>query len=596
MEAGTKQAGEVPVAPDSVQALRELVLLRALDTLAFALPVVCLVIVVQSWMRNELDALTIATSSFGLSFPLLRFLLRPLGFRRAAIFLLAAIVIAVFLVAARGGVAVGNMSLAVLALTLGTLFFGRAGALLTFGAIAVAFAGGGALVLGGWVSPPSLTMWNPETLGFWLRQLVALVVIGLALVLTQVFIVESLIGLYNATQRLAQLEHEQRLALEAAEIEKERTQRALEESRRIEGLARLAGGIAHDFNNTLTIIMGTIEMASWNIHDRRYLEQAFKQIMTAAESSAELTRQLLMLGRQQISTPKVVAMAPTLQRLCAALTRIIPEDVALELDVSADALTFVDPLMLERAFYNLMLNARDAMPTGGRIRVECKPLTRDEGSGATQFVMLKVTDTGVGMNEQTLAHVFDPFFTTKGLQGTGLGLATVQAWVKAAGGEIIAESTVGKGSAFTLLLPAEGHSPEPDTTPLAPQRPAPAPGARSKVLVVENRSDLRSNMEELLQQGGYDVLTAASGDEAIVLLRQHEDLALICLDSVLSGMSAMEVIERIRRLRPQLAILLCSGSAPEDLLRRGMAAGTLPFLAKPFTGRQLLEQVGKLLQ
>ncbi len=440
MGADTKHAGAPSVASDSVQALRELVLLHTLNTLAFAVPVVALVIVVQAWLRAELDLQTVVLTSYGLVFPALRLLRRALGFRLAASILLVLIIFTVLIVAARGGVAVGNMSLALLALILGTLFFGRIGALLVFCGVVLALAIGAVLVLNGIVPPVNLTMWNPETAGFWVRQFIALVVLGIALVVTQVFIIERLIGLYNETQRLAQLEL------------------ALEESRRIEGLARLAGGIAHDFNNTLTIIMGTTEMASYNIEDRKYLEQALKKIMDAAESSAELTRQLLMLGRHQMAAPKIVTMAPELARLCDALRRILPENLELRVDASSDAQALVDPMMLERAFYNLMLNARDAMPAGGQILVECRPWTGTVPGGVRDaskpHVLLKVSDNGVVLDEKTLSCIFDPFFTTKGQQGSGLGLATVHAWVKAAGGDIVAESTLGKGSAFTLSLPA----------------------------------------------------------------------------------------------------------------------------------------------
>lgn len=440
MEADSQYASTTSLAPDSVQALREQVLLLTLNTLAVAVPVISLVILVQAIQRAELDVLTVLLCSYGLVFPVLRFLRRALGFRWTASVLLVLVILTVLIVAARGGLAVGNMSLALLALILGTLFFGRMGALLVYCGVVLALVVGAVVVLNGIVPPINLAMWNPETEGFWVRQFIALVVLGFALLVTQVFIVERLIGLYQETQRLAQVE------------------RALEESRRVEGLARLAGGIAHDFNNTLTIIMGTTEMALYNIEDRKYLEQALRKIIDAAESSAELTRQLLMLGRHQMAAPKVVAMAPELARLCDALRRILPKELDLRVDVSSDAQALVDPLMLERAFYNLILNARDAMPAGGQVLVECRPWTESRPEGmpdsAKSCVLLKVSDNGVGMDEKTLACIFDPFFTTKGEQGTGLGLASVHAWVKAAGGNIVAESAPGKGSAFTLLLPA----------------------------------------------------------------------------------------------------------------------------------------------
>lgn len=201
-------------------------------------------------------------------------------------------------------------------------------------------------------------------------------------------------------------------------------------------------------------------MAAHNIEDRKYLEQALRKIMDAAESSADLTRQLLMLGRHQVEAPKLVALAPELARLCDSLRRILPENLDLKLDVSSDAQAFVDPLMFERAFYNLLLNARDAMPAGGQVLVECRPwkgglVSAVHSDPSQPYVQLKVGDTGVGMDQQTLACIFDPFFTTKGQQGTGLGLATVHAWVKAAGGDITVQSAPGKGTTFTLLLPAK---------------------------------------------------------------------------------------------------------------------------------------------
>jgi signal transduction histidine kinase len=263
-------------------------------------------------------------------------------------------------------------------------------------------------------------------------------------------------------------------------VQREQAQRALEQSRRIEALARMAGGVAHDFNNALTVIVGGAEMAKIRRESPAEVEECLNEVLQAASGAAELARRLLTLGRQQISKPRPTSISGLLGRLQTSIRRILPADVQLVMtDDSDETSALVDEAEFERAVLNLVLNAGDAMPRGGTMTIawRCEDFTNGpHGLAAGRYVSLSVSDTGEGMDRETLDRIFDPFFTTKGDKGgTGLGLATVYAFAKESRGAIDAASAPGGGTTFTLLLPecAAVQAAAP-----APQAPA-AAGHRS---------------------------------------------------------------------------------------------------------------------
>jgi signal transduction histidine kinase len=576
--------------------LREQVLRASLNILAFAVPGISLVIIVASIVSRKFDLMTMVLSAYTLVFPLLRLLRSRLGFRGSAIALLVLLAITGFVVEARGGVAIGNILLNAMVLLLGALFFGRRGAATGLLVVFVLFVLAGFLVVTGRVPRITPDMWDSTRVSFWLRQSIALALMGLAIAIAQVYVVERLATEAKRLASLVKHEQQQRLALESAERERkdEREQRmsaqaALEESRRIEALARLAGGVAHDFNNSLTVIMGSAEQIRF-AHSLSEATNCVEEIVAAARQAAELTRQLLTLGRRQVSKPQPVSMTALFERLQTAFRRILPDDVALGVEAPReDIVARLDPNDLERSLLNLVLNARDAMPIGGRISIRCaRSAVEGDVAGLPQgrYVEISVSDTGHGMAQETLEHIFEPFFTTKPAgAGSGLGLATVHAFAKDSGGNLTVDSTVGVGTTFTMLLPESADSGVQPEVAMSPS-PAGEIPAEARVLVVEDNPEVRSRMVRILSRGGFRVTEAANGDQAAALI--DEEFSLLCIDGVMPGLPARAVIAQFEKRWPGTRILLCSGYLQEDLLRRGVAAGHYAFLQKPFTSDELL--------
>lgn len=590
---------------DTLRSLSQRVLGKLLNVLAVAVPSISLFIMITTARRNALNGMTTALSLYTLFFPLLRVASSRLGFRWTAFSLLGLLALTAFLIEVRGGVAVGNISINVLVLLLSALFFGRRGAAICLVTIIALFGLAGYAVSSGYVPPIDPAMWDPSKSVFWGRESLALALFGLAIVIVEVYIVERLAQEALRLKNLAEREHEQRLALERTQREREHereqrllAQKALEESRRIEALARLAGGIAHDFNNTLTVIMGNTSILDAN-PDADELKACSKDILEAARGAAELTRQLLTLGYRQVSKPQIASISTLFARLQSTFRRVLPSDIALVFEASSSDLTvYTDTPQLERALYNLMLNARDAMPNGGTLRVDCHPATAADGiafNGAWRAIAIRISDSGVGVPAETLERIFEPFFTTKapGL-GTGLGLATVHAFAKESGGTVTVSSSAAGGTTFTLLLPRDAPPDRSTESPSAPLVASLVPRS-GRLLVVDDRTDVRTSIVRILSRNGFDVSEAADGDRALSLLSQGKGFDLLCIDGVMPGTATSSVIKQAERLAPETRVLLCSGYLEQELLRRGVAAGRYAFLQKPFSADELVDTVRRLI-
>jgi signal transduction histidine kinase/ActR/RegA family two-component response regulator len=581
--------------------VRARVLLVTLNVLAVAMPLVCVVFAWQAYQAGSLNPPTLALCSFSLVFPLLRVVYAKVAFRTAAISLLVVLLVSAAMVASRGGFTAGSLSVSVLLIMLAALFFGRLGAATALVAVVLIMAGTGVLVVQGYIPPMSRELWDPAIGGVWMRQTLLMALLGIVLAATELYVVERLARQVEVHQNLAAREREQRLALERAERERAQAERALEQSRRIEALARMAGGVAHDFNNALTVIVGGAEMARLHSSSPADVEQCLDEVLRAANSAAELSRRLMLLGRQHIAKPRPTSIVDLLDRLKTPIRRILPDDVQIVLNApDQDAIAFVDDAELERALLNLALNARDAMPRGGRLTIAWRIV---DASGAPdladgRYVSISVTDTGQGMDRETLDRIFDPFFTTRSDKGgTGLGLATVYAFTKESRGAVSATSTPGHGTTITLNLP-EAVAVHPKAASLAtePEQPETLAAARGeRVLVVEDRPDVRASMARILSHHGFSVSETHDGESALRMLSRRKDFALMCIDGVMPGLETATVIERAKQLAPSMPVLVCSGHVQEDLLRRGIATGRYAFLAKPFSAQQLLISVTQLL-
>lgn len=373
------------------------------------------------------------------------------------------------------------------------------------------------------------------------------------------------------------------------------------QSEKMETLGRLAGGIAHDFNNLLTVIIGDTELLRDPQLSQQEILELTQEIGRTAEKAATLTEQLLAFSRRKVLQPKVLDLNALLHDFESMLRRLLGAQISIVMRCAAQpCLIQADPAELGRVVMNLCLNARDAMPAGGVLTLETHHVTLDEakaakvGVGAGAHVQLVVSDTGCGMDTETLRHAFEPFFTTKNSsRGAGLGLATVFGIVQRSGGTIACDSEVGKGSRFTILLPVATEAE--DLARSLESEPCPAPKGSEVVLLVDDEDTVRSVTKRTLERAGYVVLEASNGQQGLAALQSHGSrIDLLLSDLLMPGMNGASLAERALLLRPDLKVLLVSGHAEDTLVKQTMALG-LPFLAKPYTPAELARKVREVL-
>lgn len=376
-----------------------------------------------------------------------------------------------------------------------------------------------------------------------------------------------------------------------------RSEKLLQQSQRMEAIGLLAGGVAHDFNNLLAVINGysdlLLERGDLPDADRRSLEQ----IKQAGNSAASLTRQLLMLSRQQVVEPVVLNINQTVGALDKMLRRLIKENIEFSfvLDPQLDRVK-ADPGQIEQIVLNLVVNARDAMPHGGSLRIQTKNVEKVDAhadASPSRFVLLEVTDTGTGMDPQTQAHMFEPFFTTKAVgKGTGLGLATVYGIVKQSSGHIEVQSTLGRGSSFQIFLPAEVQAGA--IVEAGKDNNAEAVFSGETVLVVEDAEPLRQLICGALSASGCNVLSAPQGQEALRIVNQKGVIDLLVTDVIMPGMNGPALAKQVRALRPEIKVLYMTGYSGE-FVRSDMLVPGVSFIQKPFTPADLRRKIRKML-
>ncbi|HLO39444.1 MAG TPA: ATP-binding protein [Phycisphaerales bacterium] len=374
------------------------------------------------------------------------------------------------------------------------------------------------------------------------------------------------------------------------------------QSQKMEGIGRLAGGVAHDFNNLLTVIFGYLGVASSQIESDHRAQAALTHTREAADRAAKLTRQLLAFARKQIFTPRIFAVRDAVNSLVPMLRRLIGEDVTLDVDLApGTGYVRADVGQFEQVIMNLTVNARDAMPSGGKLTIATRNIFLDEAycrrnAGATpgEHVAISVTDTGVGMSPEVLERLFEPFFTTKGPgKGTGLGLATCHGVIRQSGGHIAVESEIGRGTSVRILLPRE---PEDALAALELKPNAPASGGSETILLVEDNAMVRDLVHSTLTRAGYRVLAAENGPRAIHLAADTiGSIDLLITDVVMPEMNGVRLAEAIQHTRPQIKILYMSGYTEETILRHGVESQLVAFLPKPFSIEALLLKIRSVL-
>jgi two-component system cell cycle sensor histidine kinase/response regulator CckA len=385
--------------------------------------------------------------------------------------------------------------------------------------------------------------------------------------------------------------------------ERKQLEERLRRAHRMDAVARLAGAIAHDYNNLLTVMLGSAEILLHDLPLAYARRDDLEQIKAAASRAAELTRQVLAYSRQQVLTPKMLDVNTLIGGMKRVLQPLVGGGVDLQLQLREGIGTVrADPVQLEQAIVNLVLNAREAMPSGGRLTLATADVAVDEAFARDhdpmspgRYVTLVVQDQGVGMDEETRGHLFEPFFTTKpGRHGAGLGLATTYGIIKQTGGYIWVESAVGKGSSFTIYLP--WHAPLPAADAARPAAAPAATGAGETVLVVDDEPAVRLVTKRILQRNGYTVLEASGGQEALRVLREHPGpIQLLLSDVIMPEMNGREVAERVRQRRPGIKVLFMSAYSPDAITHDGLLEEGAAFLRKPFEIGPLLQAVRRAL-
>jgi two-component system, cell cycle sensor histidine kinase and response regulator CckA len=387
--------------------------------------------------------------------------------------------------------------------------------------------------------------------------------------------------------------------------ERKRLEAQLRQSQKMEAVGRLAGGVAHDFNNLLTAIRGHVDLLLQELEPGSALREDVQEIGKAAVRAASLTQQLLAFSRRQMLQPVVLHLDDVVRDIESLLRRLISEDIALDITLKAGSSRVrADRSQVEQVLMNLVVNARDAMPNGGRIRIVTSTIVVDEeftrtnpGAMPGEYVKLCVEDTGVGMDPQTLSHVFEPFFTTKDVgKGTGLGLATVYGIVKQSGGYIRVTSEIGRGSTFEIYLP---EVQDPVLPGREAERALPVDEREGgTILVAEDEDAVRALTVRILRKRGYQVLEARDGRNALDIAREYDgDISLLVTDVIMPHMGGRELSERLAEIRPDIKILFMSGYTDDQLLQRGvLQSGSGNFLEKPFTPDALASKVREVLE
>jgi PAS domain S-box-containing protein len=384
--------------------------------------------------------------------------------------------------------------------------------------------------------------------------------------------------------------------------ERRRMESQLQQAMKMEAVGRLAGGVAHDFNNILTVITGYSELLLQKVGKEFPMRGELEEIKRAGDRAASLTRQLLAFSRKQIIEPKVVRLDRLVTELLSMLSRLIGENIELQTIIGkSPASVKIDPGQFQQILMNLVVNARDAMPGGGKIVIETGNVDLDADYCVLhpyvtpgRFVMLSVSDTGQGMSKEVKAHIFEPFFTTKERgSGTGLGLATTYGAVKQSGGSIEVYSEVGAGTTFKIYLP---RVEEEANTPVNDTRPPDLPEGTETILLVEDEDTVRALGFRILGELGYRVMQARNGEEAIALAaRRGERIDLLLTDVVMPGMSGGELARRMVLHRPEMKVLFTSGHTDDAIVHQGVLDEGVLFLGKPFSPEGLARKVREVL-
>jgi len=477
------------------------------------------------------------------------------------------------------GLAAAPVLLIGLGVLMAALFLGRAGMI---GSLIV--AGATVAIIG---RPEPAATFSP-----WSSAIDVVCVAGVLTVLVQ-FVVSRLEGsLDHRSRALRSLKAEQDLR-EQAQQELTRAQATLLQTQKLDAVGRLAGGVAHDVNNTLQVVLGWTELLR-DETDPQQIRDGIEHIHAAAERSRGLTRQLLTFSRPEMRAPKRIDLHEVVPALVESYRRLLPNDIAIATRAAEGLAIVMDEGHFSQVLLNIVLNARDAMPTGGTLtvtarfcpRAELPPAAAGFDNGAVE---VEVTDTGTGMDEDTQSHAFEPFFTTKGKRGNGLGLSTAYGVVSQAHGVIDLQSEPGKGTSVKLFFPPLTGVQD----AAAPAEPsAPAPSVRQTVLLAEDDRDVRTTVAQALRHAGHHVVEVSDVEAGRVVVRERgAEFAVLVTDGIMPGGSTRDLIDDFLVARPDGRVIVCSGYFDDELAMRNLGGQSFEFVPKPFSPSELVSRL-----
>jgi len=430
----------------------------------------------------------------------------------------------------------------------------------------------------------------------WASAVDIVCVAGVLTVLVQFIVSRLERSLEHSSEALDRLRAEQELR-ERAQEELTRAQATLQQTQKLDAVGRLAGGIAHDFNNTLQVVLGWAELLRAETHPEE-MQEGIEQIRVAAEKSRGLTRQLLTFSRPELSTPTRVELSEFLPAFVQSYRRLLPDDVSIAVHTTHDLAILIDEGHLNQVLLNIVLNARDAMPTGGSLSLIATLRPREElppgvaGLGV-EAIQIEVTDTGTGMDENTLSRAFEPFFTTKGTRGTGLGLSTAYGVVQQAHGVIDIQSELGKGTTVRLFFPPRTTAADARATEASP---VPRVSVRQVVLLAEDDRDVRTTLARALRQAGHRVVEVGDVETGRVVLReQGGEFTVLITDGIMPGGNTRQLIDDFLTTRQDGRVIICSGYFDRELSLRDLSAPTFDFVPKPFSPSELISRLDSLV-
>lgn len=568
---------------------------NAIRLTSFVAPIASLLLLVSFFASNEFNLRGWLIFASPLLFPLLLLVKDRLSLKVKGSLYLGLMLIIGIMVLFRGSVAIAQASLHLWILLFAGLIFGVRGVFVTLLISLIAIAIAGYFVTTGITPPISEILWNPALPNVWIRSGIILALFGGSCAITVAVLVNQLEQETIKLRQSLAREQEQRQALEIVKGDYLQAQNDLADAQRVEALGKMASGVAHDFNNSLTIIMGSAEIAQLDPSNTAQVDKSLKSIVRASTNAAELTRSLLSFGRKDPTRKVIVEVKSFIAALAESLSRLLPEDIELRISDAESANILVDKTGLEQALFNLVANSKDAIVGAGQISIGSKCLTLDNDQGELtpgKYVVISVSDDGAGIQQDMKSRVFEPYFSTKKISnGKGMGLALLQSLIMDTEGHIQLESEYGHGTTISLFIPIA--QPEEKVAALPSVNELMQVDTKElSILLVEDNAEVLATTADTLSNTGFKIFQCADGNAALTAIAEEgSKFDLLCVDGVIPGASSAQVIESFKNKHPNSPIIVCSGYIEEELIVRGIKTGELGYVRKPYRSQELISTI-----